>query len=91
MKYRNEKRLNFAEYIFSFFLVLQASSVWSVSIKPEFYLLPLTTLFCIYLWLKAKNYFHTGYSLNKISWGIMAISIIYLLLTWEKGFHNIII
>lgn len=91
MKYRNEKRLNFAEYIFSFFLVLQASSVWNVSIKPEFYLLPLTTLFCIYLWLKAKNYFHTGYFLNKISWGIMAISIIYLLLTWEKGFHNIVI
>lgn len=87
----NNTKLNFAEYLFSFFLVIQASSVWAVSINPEFYLFPLTTLSCIYLWFRSKKYFHAGYSMNKLSWMIMILSIVYLLLTWGKGISNIII
>lgn len=80
--------LDIAEYLFAISLIIQGASVWNTSIRPQYPLLPIATVCCIWLWFVSKRNNHKKLSLNKLSVVILCLSSTYGALSFGIGNLN---
>ncbi len=80
--------LDIAEYLFAISLIIQGASVWSTSIRPQYPLLPIATVCCMWLWFISKRNNHKKLLLNKLSVVILCLSSTYGILSFGIGNLN---